>query len=93
LIRNELALPRTSTMVLPILPTSWRHFGQRLLFFENRPAIGCLLARSGGAYTSRMQVHLTPELASKLNDLAAATGRAPDQLVEDAVAAYLEELE
>jgi predicted transcriptional regulator len=39
-----------------------------------------------------MQVQLTPELARKLTDLAAASGRAPDQLVEDAVAAYLEEL-
>jgi len=35
---------------------------------------------------------VTPELARKLNDLAAATGRAPDQLVEDALTGYLEEL-
>ena len=39
-----------------------------------------------------MDVHVTPELAKKLNDLAATTGRAPDELVEDALTAYLEEL-
>ena len=39
-----------------------------------------------------MEVHVTPELAKKLNDLAATTGRAPDELVQDALAAYLEEL-
>ena len=39
-----------------------------------------------------MNVHLTPELAKKLTDLAATTGRAPDELVEDALTAYLEEL-
>jgi predicted transcriptional regulator len=39
-----------------------------------------------------MDEHVTPELAKKLNDLAATTGRAPDQLVEDALAGYLEEL-
>ena len=38
-----------------------------------------------------MEVQVTPELAQKLNDLAATTGRAPD-LVEDALAGYLEEL-
>lgn len=39
-----------------------------------------------------MEVHVTPELAKKLNDLAATTGRAPDELVQDALAGYLEEL-
>jgi predicted transcriptional regulator len=39
-----------------------------------------------------MQVRVTPELAGKLSDLAAATGRAPDELVEDALTGYLEEL-
>lgn len=39
-----------------------------------------------------MEVHVTPELAKKLNDLSATTGRAPDDLVEDALAGYLEEL-
>ena len=39
-----------------------------------------------------MEVHLNPELEKKLNDLAAKTGRATDELVEDAMAAYLDEL-
>lgn len=39
-----------------------------------------------------MEVHVTPELAKKLTDLAATTGRAPDELVQDALAGYLEEL-
>lgn len=39
-----------------------------------------------------MEVPITPELAKKLDDLAATTGRAPDELVQDALTAYLEEL-
>ena len=39
-----------------------------------------------------MVIRVTPETAKKLNDLAAETGRAPDSLVEDALAGYLEEL-
>ena len=39
-----------------------------------------------------MQVHVTPETARKLTDLAATTGRAAEEFVEDALAGYLEEL-
>jgi predicted transcriptional regulator len=39
-----------------------------------------------------MVVHVRPDLAKKLNDLATASGRTPDDLVEDALAAYLQEL-
>jgi predicted DNA-binding protein len=39
-----------------------------------------------------MDVHVTPELAKKLTDLATTTGRAADELVQDALAGYLEEL-
>ena len=39
-----------------------------------------------------MEVHLRPETESRLQELAAKTGRAPDDLVEDAMAGYLEEL-
>ncbi len=35
-----------------------------------------------------MDVHLTPELERKLNDLAARTGRTPGQLLEDALIGY-----
>jgi predicted transcriptional regulator len=39
-----------------------------------------------------MEVHLKPETESRLQELAAKTGRAPDDLVEDAMAGYLAEL-
>jgi predicted transcriptional regulator len=38
-----------------------------------------------------MEVHLRPETESRLQELAAKTGRAPDELVEDAMAGYLQE--
>jgi predicted transcriptional regulator len=39
-----------------------------------------------------MEVHVTAETAKKLKDLAATSGRAPDDIVEDALAGYLEEV-
>jgi hypothetical protein len=39
-----------------------------------------------------MEVHLRPETESRLQELAAKTGGGPDDLVEDAMAAYLQEL-
>jgi predicted transcriptional regulator len=39
-----------------------------------------------------MVVHLKPETESRLQQLAATTGRAPDELVEDAMTGYLAEL-
>ena len=39
-----------------------------------------------------MVVPLTPVSESRLHELAATTGRAPDELVEDAMAGYLVEL-
>jgi predicted transcriptional regulator len=39
-----------------------------------------------------MEVHLRPETESRLQELAAKTGRAADELVEDAMAGYLKEL-
>jgi len=39
-----------------------------------------------------MEVHVTPETAKKLNDLATTSGRAPEDIVEDALAGYLEEV-
>ncbi len=39
-----------------------------------------------------MEVHLKPETASRLNDLAPKSGRRADELVEDAMAAYLSEV-
>lgn len=39
-----------------------------------------------------MEVHLTPDLEAKLNQLSAETGRAKEDLVQDAMAGYLAEL-
>lgn len=39
-----------------------------------------------------MGVRLKPETESRLNELSLATGRAPEELVEDAMAGYLAEL-
>ena len=39
-----------------------------------------------------MEVHVSPDLAKRLNDLATTSGRAPADLVEDALAGYLMEL-
>jgi len=39
-----------------------------------------------------MEVRLTPDLEAKRNQLSAATGRAKEELVQDAMAGYLAEL-
>jgi len=39
-----------------------------------------------------MEVHLRPETESRLQELATKSGRTPNDLIEDAMAAYLEEL-
>jgi predicted DNA-binding protein len=39
-----------------------------------------------------MEVHLTPDLEAQLNQLSAETGRAKEDLVQDAMAGYLAEL-
>ena len=39
-----------------------------------------------------MEVHVAPETAKKLNDLAATSGRASEDIVEDALAGYLDEV-
>lgn len=39
-----------------------------------------------------MEVHLSPELEAKLNQVVKETGRGVDDLVEDAMAGYLDEL-
>jgi predicted transcriptional regulator len=38
-----------------------------------------------------MVVHLSPETESRLQELAATTGRAPEEIVEDAMTGYLAE--
>ena len=39
-----------------------------------------------------MEVNLRPETESRLQELATKTGRAPGDLIEDAMAGYLQEL-
>lgn len=39
-----------------------------------------------------MEVHFTPETEKKLNDVAAQSGQAADELVQDVIAGYLEGL-
>jgi predicted transcriptional regulator len=39
-----------------------------------------------------MEVHFRPETESQLQELATKTGRAPNELIEDAMAGYLQEL-
>ena len=51
-----------------------------------------LAGRCRKPYSNRMEVHVTPETAKKLKDLAATSGRAPEDIVEDALAGYLEEV-
>ena len=39
-----------------------------------------------------MEVHFTPDVEKKLHDLAAQNGRGTDELLQDALAGYLDEL-
>jgi len=39
-----------------------------------------------------MEVHFKPETESRLNELAVKSGRATDDLLEDALAGYLQEV-
>jgi predicted transcriptional regulator len=39
-----------------------------------------------------MEVHLTPDIEKKLIDLAGQSGRATDELLQDALAGYFDEL-
>jgi predicted transcriptional regulator len=39
-----------------------------------------------------MEVHLTPDVEKKLIDLAGQSGRGTDELLQDALAGYFEEL-
>jgi hypothetical protein len=39
-----------------------------------------------------MEIHFTPEVEKKLSDLAAQSGRGTDELLQDALAGYLDEL-
>jgi predicted DNA-binding protein len=40
-----------------------------------------------------MEVHFSPEIQARLDRLASESGRAKDELVQDAMPGYLDELE
>ena len=43
-------------------------------------------------YPQPMEVHFAPDVEKKLNDLAAQSGRRTDELLQDALAGYFDEL-
>jgi len=47
---------------------------------------------AGVSWNLSVQVYLTPEVEAELNGLATETGRATEELVQDAVAGYLGDL-
>jgi predicted transcriptional regulator len=53
---------------------------------------GALTLPASGSRLANMEVHLRPELESRIQELSAKTGRAPDDLIEDAMAGYLLEV-
>jgi predicted transcriptional regulator len=56
------------------------------------PAANALTEPSSVLKLTGMEVHLKPETASRLAELASRSGRATDDLMEDAMAGYLQEL-
>ena len=48
--------------------------------------------REGAIYTCGMEVHFKPETESRLNELALKSGCGADDLLEDALAGYFEEV-
>ena len=73
--------------------SSWNQIVAGLKHIDAVRQAACVLAGRGRKpYSNRMEVHVTPETAKKLNELAATSGRAPEDIVEDALAGYLEEV-
>jgi predicted transcriptional regulator len=52
-------------------------------------AFSLVFARTA-AYNKRMEISFAPELEAKLNRIASQTGRAPDEVVRELVASYLD---
>jgi hypothetical protein len=53
---------------------------------------GVLQHGRGSRILRVMEINLTPEVEKRLNDLAAQSGRGADDLLQDALAGYLDEL-
>jgi predicted DNA-binding protein len=56
------------------------------------PARLLLTGRFPASGLANMEVHFKPETESRLHELASQSGRPTDELVEDAMAAYLSEV-
>ena len=54
--------------------------------------MGCCLRGRFSLNLKAMEVHFPPEMEKKLTDLATQSGRGTDELVQDAMAGYLDEL-
>ena len=72
---------------------------QRSRGTRQRPSLGkksvslCIARQPRFPYLGGMDLHLNnPELQAKLDRWVTETGRAPDELVEDAMAGYFDEL-
>jgi hypothetical protein len=62
-------------------------------FRDSAPAQARLASEPLFPYLEGMDVHLTnPDLQAKLDRWVTETGRAPDELIEDAMAGYFDEL-
>lgn len=60
---------------------------------RSHPEIRCGFDRAWtGLSLTRMEVHFKPETESRLQELASKSGRAGEDLLEDALAGYLDEL-
>jgi|SRR5208337_4087401 len=57
-----------------------------------RVQLGTCQKRSFSFILKAMKVHFTPDLQAKIDRLVIETGRAPDKLLEDAMAGYVAEL-
>src|SRR5882724_7736695 len=58
-----------------------------------QPLVSCNLPRARLCRTLKaMEVHFTPDFEKRLNDLAAQSGRGTDELLQDALAGYFDEL-
>src|SRR5271165_3945973 len=74
--------------------------GARCLPLAGGPHLPCvgkcgaqaLPLRSSSRILKGMEVHFTPETEKKLKDLATQSGRGTDDLVEDAMAGYFDEV-
>ncbi len=82
-----------STEEVSVAPGGRRRGSCRASGLRRRCATIVLTVPLHASRLTGMVVRLKPETESRLQELAATTGRAPDELLEDAMAGYLAELE